>query len=222
MSDGSQNGWNEYSRLVLKELETLSDSIDGLRTELVEVKQELAKMQAKYIGPDKDIVSVDYENGLLTLRDGTIKKNFGHPVMLAYRNLQDSTAKLEEKQEVAAMSQKLGMEDVDLDQGFTTTANIESDERKAKGAGADFSYTDGIIGATGIDFSPQFDRSTLPSLSKEMSGAGNPMGTGNAVVMANNKSQSDNTSIQNVNAGGLSVSNPDIETEYLIASGLGR
>tara|TARA_Y100001936_G_scaffold205677_1_gene209718 strand:+ start:73 stop:399 length:327 start_codon:yes stop_codon:yes gene_type:complete len=47
MSDGSQNGWNEYSRLVLKELETLSDSIDGLRTELVEVKQELAKMQAK-------------------------------------------------------------------------------------------------------------------------------------------------------------------------------
>ena len=183
---------------------------------------QLAKMQAKYIGPDKDIVSVDYENGLLTLRDGTIKKNFGHPVMLAYRNLQDSTAKLEEKQEVAAMSQKLGMEDVDLDQGFTTTANIESDERKAKGAGADFSYTDGIIGATGIDFSPQFDRSTLPSLSKEMSGAGNPMGTGNAVVMANNKSQSDNTSIQNVNAGGLSVSNPDIETEYLIASGLGR
>lgn len=47
MSDDSQNGWNEYSRLVLKELETLADGIDGLRTELVEVKQELAKMQVR-------------------------------------------------------------------------------------------------------------------------------------------------------------------------------
>tara|TARA_A100001037_G_C14653417_1_gene415572 strand:- start:138 stop:464 length:327 start_codon:yes stop_codon:yes gene_type:complete len=47
MSEGSQNGWNEYSRLVLKELETLADGIDGLRTELVEVKQELAKMQVR-------------------------------------------------------------------------------------------------------------------------------------------------------------------------------
>ena len=48
MSDGSnQNGWNEYSRLVLKELETLATSIDGLRGELQEVKQELAKMQVR-------------------------------------------------------------------------------------------------------------------------------------------------------------------------------
>ena len=47
MSDGNQNGWNEYSRLVLKELETLSDSIDGLRSELVEMKQELAKIQSR-------------------------------------------------------------------------------------------------------------------------------------------------------------------------------
>ena len=42
-----QNGWNEYSRLVLKELETLADGIDNLRTELQEVKQELAKMQVR-------------------------------------------------------------------------------------------------------------------------------------------------------------------------------
>ena len=44
-------------------------------------------------------------------------------------------------------------------------------------------------------------------------------------VMVNNsgaKNQSDNTSIQNVNAGGLTVSNQDTETQYLIASGLGR
>ncbi len=44
---GNQNGWNEYSRLVLKELETLGNSIDGLRGELQEVKQELAKMQVR-------------------------------------------------------------------------------------------------------------------------------------------------------------------------------
>ena len=47
VSDSNQNGWNEYSRLVLKELETLGDSIDGLRSELVEVKQELAKIQSR-------------------------------------------------------------------------------------------------------------------------------------------------------------------------------
>ena len=48
MSDSnSQNGWNEYSRLVLKELETLAKSIENLRGELQEVKQELAKMQVR-------------------------------------------------------------------------------------------------------------------------------------------------------------------------------
>ena len=43
----NQNGWNEYSRLVLKELETLSDGIEGLKEELQTVKQELAKMQVR-------------------------------------------------------------------------------------------------------------------------------------------------------------------------------
>ena len=47
MADGSQNGWNEYSRLVLKELETLADGIDGLRSEIQNVKEELAKMQVR-------------------------------------------------------------------------------------------------------------------------------------------------------------------------------
>jgi chromosome segregation ATPase len=47
MSSDGQNGWNEYSKLVLKELESLNDSIEGLRTELQYVKQELTKMQAK-------------------------------------------------------------------------------------------------------------------------------------------------------------------------------
>ena len=43
----SDNGWGEYSRLVLKELETLARSIDSLRGELQEVKQEIAKMQVR-------------------------------------------------------------------------------------------------------------------------------------------------------------------------------
>ena len=174
---------------------------------------QLAKMQAKYIGPDKALKSVDYENGLLTLQDGTVVKNFGHPVMLAYRNLQDSTAKLEKAQDVAGMSQKLGMEDVDLDQGFTTTANIESDEREGKGP--DFSYTDGIIGATGVDFSPQFDRSTLPSLSKEMgSGSGNPMPINNIITA--HKTNADNIAHSSYSLGGMTVGNQDLITEELI------
>ena len=47
MSKGDQNGWNEYSRLVLQELERLSDNIDGLKDELQEVRQEIAKMQVR-------------------------------------------------------------------------------------------------------------------------------------------------------------------------------
>ena len=43
----NENGWGEYSRLVLKELETLATGIDSLRGELQEVKQEIAKMQVR-------------------------------------------------------------------------------------------------------------------------------------------------------------------------------
>ena len=42
-----ENGWGEYSKLVLKELETLAKSIEGLRTELQDMKQELAAIRAK-------------------------------------------------------------------------------------------------------------------------------------------------------------------------------
>lgn len=41
------NGWGEYSRLVLKELETLATGIESLRQELAEVKQELAAMRVR-------------------------------------------------------------------------------------------------------------------------------------------------------------------------------
>ncbi len=47
MAQNEQNGWNEYSRLVLQELERLSDNIDGLKGELQEVRQELVTLQAK-------------------------------------------------------------------------------------------------------------------------------------------------------------------------------
>ena len=47
MSNEKQNGWNEYSRLVLKELETLGDGIESLRNEIQHVKQEIAKMQVR-------------------------------------------------------------------------------------------------------------------------------------------------------------------------------
>ena len=48
MSDSSgQNGWNEYSRLVLKELESLNDSLESLKGEIQLVNQEIAKMQVK-------------------------------------------------------------------------------------------------------------------------------------------------------------------------------
>ena len=43
----TENGWNEYSRLVLEQLEVLSAGIDGLRTEMQELRQELAVIKAK-------------------------------------------------------------------------------------------------------------------------------------------------------------------------------
>ena len=47
MGSDSQNGWNEYSRLVLKELETLAEGIEGLRGEMQELKQDLALQKVK-------------------------------------------------------------------------------------------------------------------------------------------------------------------------------
>ena len=44
MSD-SGNGWGEYSKLVLKELETLSSGIDSLKEEMQDIKQNIALMR---------------------------------------------------------------------------------------------------------------------------------------------------------------------------------
>jgi hypothetical protein len=47
VASDSQNGWNEYSRLVLKELETLAEGIEGLRSEMQDIKQEIALQKVK-------------------------------------------------------------------------------------------------------------------------------------------------------------------------------
>lgn len=42
-----QNGWNEYSKLVLKELESLSVSIDNLNMQIQDIKQEMVETRVK-------------------------------------------------------------------------------------------------------------------------------------------------------------------------------
>ena len=44
---GDNNGWGEYSRLVLKELETLAKGIEGLKAQIGDLKQEIAELKAK-------------------------------------------------------------------------------------------------------------------------------------------------------------------------------
>lgn len=41
------NGWSEYSRLVLKELETLATAITSLNAEIQDLKQEIARMRER-------------------------------------------------------------------------------------------------------------------------------------------------------------------------------
>jgi hypothetical protein len=43
----NQNGWNEYSKLVLKELQTLSSDMDNLSTQISDIKKELVKFEAR-------------------------------------------------------------------------------------------------------------------------------------------------------------------------------
>ena len=39
MASNSQNGWNEYSKLVIAELERLNDGINNLNTEIQDLKR---------------------------------------------------------------------------------------------------------------------------------------------------------------------------------------
>ena len=45
--NSKENGWNEYSKLVLKELETLAESIQTLTLELQEVRKDILRLEAK-------------------------------------------------------------------------------------------------------------------------------------------------------------------------------
>ena len=47
MMPEDNSGWSEYSRLVLKELETLAVSIQSLNSEIQELKQEIAQMRVR-------------------------------------------------------------------------------------------------------------------------------------------------------------------------------
>lgn len=43
----SNNGWETYSKLVLQQLETMANGIEGLRSELQHVKEQLTELKAK-------------------------------------------------------------------------------------------------------------------------------------------------------------------------------
>lgn len=42
-----QNGWNEYSKLVLKELEVLAAGITSLKHEIQDLKQEMTELKVR-------------------------------------------------------------------------------------------------------------------------------------------------------------------------------
>ena len=45
-NNSNQNGWNEYSRLVLAEIETLNNKVDSLLLKrITAIKQELSKLE---------------------------------------------------------------------------------------------------------------------------------------------------------------------------------
>ena len=47
MAANDQNGWNEYSKLVIAELERLNDGITKLNVEIQDLKREIAEMKVK-------------------------------------------------------------------------------------------------------------------------------------------------------------------------------
>ena len=47
MTNGSENGWAEYSKLVLKELETLAVGIKELNESMNEMKREITELRAR-------------------------------------------------------------------------------------------------------------------------------------------------------------------------------
>lgn len=75
MSEDKQNGWNEYSRLVLAELEKLNSNVDALSIDIDHLKEEMTKIKSlKYSVDDlkewrKDISEVASPTQLKELTD---------------------------------------------------------------------------------------------------------------------------------------------------------
>jgi hypothetical protein len=42
-----QNGWNEYSKLVINELERLNEGISNLNSQIIELKHEIVELKGK-------------------------------------------------------------------------------------------------------------------------------------------------------------------------------
>lgn len=47
MSTSGQNGWNEYSKLVIAELERLNEGISSLNSEIQSLKKEITEIKVK-------------------------------------------------------------------------------------------------------------------------------------------------------------------------------
>jgi len=47
IANKEQNGWNEYSKLVIAELERLNDGIANLNGEIQDLKREISELRAK-------------------------------------------------------------------------------------------------------------------------------------------------------------------------------
>ena len=47
MANNEQNGWNEYSKLVIAELERLNDGITKLNSEIQDLKGEIKELKVK-------------------------------------------------------------------------------------------------------------------------------------------------------------------------------
>lgn len=47
MNGSDNNGWDQYSKLVLRELESLAAGVNGLKTEIEGLKREITEMRAK-------------------------------------------------------------------------------------------------------------------------------------------------------------------------------
>ena len=47
MTSSDSNGWDQYSKLVLRELESLAAGVNGLKNEIEALKREITEMRAK-------------------------------------------------------------------------------------------------------------------------------------------------------------------------------